>query len=61
MANGVNKTEKIRELSEKLKDLDWRSAGVEPRFRGDFEKMAETGNFLVSAFGMRFSQWRSFW
>lgn len=52
VANGVNKTEKIRELSEKLKDLDWRSAGVEPRFRGDFEKMAETGNFLVSAFGI---------
>jgi multidrug efflux pump len=52
VANGVNKTEKIRELSEKLKDLDWRSAGVEPRFRGDFEKMAETGSFLVSAFGV---------
>ncbi len=25
--------------------LDWRAAGVEPRFRGDFEQMGETGAF----------------
>ena len=53
MANvqdGVNATEKIRQLSEKMKTLDWAGAGVEPRFRGDFEQMAETGLFLGKAF-----------
>ena len=35
-----------------MKDLEWREAGVEPRFRGDFEQMAETGQFLASAFGI---------
>lgn len=50
--DGVNATEKIRELTEKIKDLNWREAGVEPRFRGDFEKMGETGAFLGKAFGI---------
>lgn len=53
MANvheGVNATEKIQQLSEKMKALDWAGAGVEPRFRGDFEQMAETGLFLGQAF-----------
>lgn len=52
VVEGANKTGKIQELTEKLKELDWRTAGVEPRFRGDFEKMAETGNFLMAAFGV---------
>src|SRR5690606_30233237 len=42
VTEGVNATNKIQELSEQLKKLDWREAGVEPRFRGDFEMMAET-------------------
>ncbi|MBM96566.1 MAG: MFS transporter [Oceanospirillaceae bacterium] len=49
---GVNVTAKIQQLSEQMKDLEWREAGVEPRFRGDFEQMAETGQFLASAFGI---------
>ena len=49
---GVNVTAKIQQLSEQMKDMNWREAGVEPRFRGDFEQMAETGNFLASAFGI---------
>lgn len=52
VTDGVNATTKIEALSEKLKEFNWREAGVEPRFRGDFEKMAETGNFLSSAFGI---------
>lgn len=52
VTEGVNATTKIQELSEQLKELDWREAGVEPRFRGDFEMMAETGNFLASAFSI---------
>ncbi len=48
----VNPTDKILQLTEQLKQFDWRSAGVEPRFRGDFEKMAETGAFLGKAFGI---------
>ena len=48
----VNATEKIQQLSEKIKDLDWRAAGVEPRFRGDFEQMGETGAFLGKAFAI---------
>lgn len=49
---GVNATAKIQQLSQQLSDLDWQSAGVEPRFRGDFEDMAETGAFLGKAFGI---------
>ena len=49
---GVNVTAKIQQLSEQMKDMSWREAGVEPRFRGDFEQMAETGQFLASAFGI---------
>lgn len=49
---GVNPTDKILQLTEELKQFDWRAAGVEPRFRGDFEKMAETGAFLGKAFGI---------
>lgn len=52
VTEGVNATTKIQELAEQLKKLDWREAGVEPRFRGDFEMMAETGNFLAKAFGI---------
>ncbi|MCD8523754.1 MAG: efflux RND transporter permease subunit [Saccharospirillaceae bacterium] len=52
VTEGVNATEKIQQLSEKIKDLDWRGAGVEPRFRGDFEQMGETGAFLGKAFGI---------
>ncbi len=48
--DGVNKTAKIKELGEKLKELNWKEAQVMPRFRGDFEKMAETGSFLGKAF-----------
>lgn len=49
---GVNPTEKILQYTETLKQFDWREAGVEPRFRGDFEKMEETGTFLGKAFGI---------
>lgn len=49
---GVNANEKIFALTDAIKDLNWREAGVEPRFRGDFEKMAETGSFLGKAFGI---------
>lgn len=52
VTEGVNKTAKIQQLSEQLKDLEWREAMVEPRFRGDFEKMVETGSFLAKAFGI---------
>jgi multidrug efflux pump len=48
--DGINKTDKIRQLSEIMKTMDWQKAGVEPRFRGDFEQMAETGRFLGQAF-----------
>lgn len=48
----VNANAKIRELGEKLKELDWVAAGVEPKFRGDFEEQAETGVFLMTAFGI---------
>ncbi len=50
--DGVNATDKIQQLSEKMASLDWQGAGVEPRFRGDFEQMAETGQFLGTAFGI---------
>lgn len=52
VTEGVNSTAKIQELAEKLKDIDWREAMVEPKFRGDFEKMGETGAFLGKAFGI---------
>ncbi len=52
VTEGVNATNKIQELAEQLKKFDWREAGVEPRFRGDFEMMAETGNFLAKAFAI---------
>lgn len=52
VTEGVNANAKILELGEALKTLDWRSAGVEPKFRGNFEQMAETGNFLGAAFGI---------
>ena len=50
--DGVNANDKILRLGNAIKALDWRAAGVEPRFRGDFEKMAETGTFLAQAFGI---------
>lgn len=49
---GVNVSAKIQQLSEPMKEMNWREAGVEPRFRGDFEQMAETSSFLASAFGI---------
>ena len=49
---GINATAKIQALSEQLKTLDWRTAEVLPKFRGDFEKMEETGSFLINAFGI---------
>lgn len=52
VTEGVNANAKILELGEALKTLDWRSAGVEPKFRGNFEQMAETGSFLGAAFGI---------
>lgn len=52
VVEGINPTDKIVALGEKLKEFDWRDAGVEPRFRGDFEQMAETGAFLGKAFGI---------
>lgn len=52
VTEGVNSTAKIQQLGEKIKDLDWRGAMVEPQFRGDFEKMAETGSFLAKAFAI---------
>lgn len=47
---GVNATAKIQQLSEAMRSMDWQGAGVEPRFRGDFEQMGETGAFLGQAF-----------
>ena len=49
---GVNAMEKIKALTAQMQSLDWREAGVTPRFRGDFEKMAETGSFLATAFAI---------
>lgn len=49
---GVNANTKILELGEKIQALDWYKAGVEPKFRGDFEEQAETGVFLMSAFAI---------
>lgn len=50
--DGVNPNSKIAEIGEALKELDWQTAGVEPKFRGDFEQQAETGIFLASAFSI---------
>lgn len=50
VTEGVNKAEKTKELGEKIKQLDWKEAQVLPKFRGDFEQMAETGAFLGKAF-----------
>ncbi|MDF1764297.1 MAG: efflux RND transporter permease subunit, partial [Oleibacter sp.] len=52
VAAGINPTDKIIELGEKIKTLDWQAAEVMPVFRGDFEKQAETGIFLATAFGV---------
>lgn len=52
VTEGVNANAKILELGEAIKDFDWRAAGVEPKFRGDFEQMAETGSFLGAAFAI---------
>lgn len=52
VTEGVNPNEKIAQLGEQLKEYDWQKAKVQPQFRGDFEKMAETGAFLGSAFGI---------
>lgn len=52
VSEGVNENAKLQELRKKLEPLDWSSMGVTPRFRGDFEKMAETGSFLGKAFGI---------
>ena len=49
VVEGVNKMTKIKEFSALLKEKDWQD-GVEMRFRGDFEKMGETGAFLGKAF-----------
>jgi multidrug efflux pump len=49
VAEGVNSTAKIKQLGDLLKQEQW-ADGIEMKFRGDFENMAETGNFLVKAF-----------
>lgn len=46
---GVNPTNKIQQINEVLKAADI-PAVIEYQFRGDQEKMAETGIFLISAF-----------
>jgi len=45
----VNKMAKIEQLGALLKEEQW-TDGIEMKFRGDFEKMGETGGFLVKAF-----------
>lgn len=45
----VNKMAKIEQLSVLLKQETW-ADGIDMKFRGDFENMAETGTFLVKAF-----------
>jgi multidrug efflux pump len=45
----VNKMAKIEELGVLLKEEKW-ADGIDMKFRGDFEKMGETGSFLVKAF-----------
>lgn len=50
--DGVNANSKIKEIGEQLKSIDWQTLEVQPNFRGDFEKQAETGRFLASAFAI---------
>ena len=50
--DGVNANAKIREIGDLLTTINWQDAGVQPNFRGDFEKQARTGRFLVSAFAI---------
>lgn len=52
VTDGVNPNAKLAEIGEALKQFDWQSAGVEPKFRGDFEQQEETGFFLLSAFSI---------
>ena len=49
VGENVNKMAKIEELGGLLKNEKWPDS-VEMKFRGDFEKMGETGGFLVKAF-----------
>lgn len=49
VTEGVNSTAKIKQLGDLLKQEQW-ADGIEMKFRGDFENMAETGGFLVKAF-----------
>lgn len=49
VTKGVNEMAKIEQLGALLKEKKW-ADGIEMKFRGDFEKMGETGSFLVSAF-----------
>ena len=49
VTEGTNSTAKIQQLGELLKQEQW-ADGIEMKFRGDFENMEETGNFLVKAF-----------
>lgn len=49
VTEGTNSTAKIQQLGELLKQEQW-ADGINMKFRGDFENMAETGGFLVKAF-----------
>lgn len=49
VTEGVNKMAKIEQLGSLLKAEKW-ADGIEMKFRGDFEKMGETGGFLMKAF-----------
>lgn len=49
VTEGTNSTAKIQQLGELLKQQQW-ADGIDMKFRGDFENMAETGGFLVKAF-----------
>ncbi len=49
VTEGTNSTAKIQQLGELLKQQQW-ADGIDMKFRGDFENMEETGNFLVMAF-----------
>ncbi len=52
VTEGVNSNEKIAQLGEQLKNIDWQEKNVMPKFRGDFEQQQETGIFLMSAFSI---------
>ncbi|WP_370315923.1 efflux RND transporter permease subunit [Thalassolituus sp.] len=52
VTEGVNSNEKIAQLGEQLKKIDWQEKNVMPKFRGDFEQQEETGIFLMSAFSI---------